>query len=51
MDSVQPIKKLAIQAVGVISIVIGVILIPVPLIPGWPLLLFGAYCLRIASEM
>ena len=51
MDSAQSIKKIAIQAVGVISLVIGVVLIPVPLIPGWPFLLFGAYCFRIASEM
>jgi len=43
-------KRLVFAAVGLFSIAIGIILVPVPLVPGWPLLLFGAYCIKLATE-
>lgn len=43
-------KKLVFAAVGLFSIALGIILVPVPLVPGWPLLVFGAYCIKLATE-
>ncbi len=39
-------KNVVLVTVGVISLVVGAVLVPVPLVPGWPFLLFGAYCLQ-----
>ncbi|MCU0532316.1 MAG: hypothetical protein MUD14_00190 [Hydrococcus sp. Prado102] len=30
---------------GVASLAVGIVLVPVPIVPGWPLILFGIYCL------
>jgi hypothetical protein len=35
---------------GVASVVVGVVLVPVPIVPGWPFLLLGIYCLTGESE-
>ncbi|NJK51507.1 hypothetical protein HC931_28555 [Candidatus Gracilibacteria bacterium] len=31
--------------VGVTSLMVGVVLVPIPIVPGWPLILLGIYCL------
>lgn len=38
------------NVMGVASLVVGVVLVPIPIIPGWPFLLFGIYCLTGEQE-
>jgi hypothetical protein len=38
------------NAVGVASLVIGVVLLPIPIVPGWPFLLLGVYCLNVCEQ-
>jgi copper chaperone CopZ len=33
------------NVMGVASLAVGIVLVPVPIVPGWPLILFGIYCL------
>ncbi|KGF71418.1 hypothetical protein DO97_20595 [Neosynechococcus sphagnicola sy1] len=44
-DALKPLRNATLLTVAAISLVVGAILVPVPIIPGWPLLLFGSYCL------
>ena len=50
VDAWNKNKKVILQVVGVTSLVIGLLLVPLPLIPGWPFLVFGSFCLRLAAE-
>lgn len=43
-------KSTILTAAGVISLVVGIVLFPIPLVPGWPFFVFGAYCLQIAAQ-
>ncbi|ACK68697.1 hypothetical protein PCC7424_0229 [Gloeothece citriformis PCC 7424] len=43
-------KQGILMGVGTTCLAVGGILVPIPLVPGWPLLLLGGYCLKLASE-
>ncbi|WP_013322500.1 HMA2 domain-containing protein [Gloeothece verrucosa] len=49
-DSWNQNKQQILSGIGTASLVIGGILVPLPLVPGWPLLLLGSYCLKLATE-
>lgn len=43
-------KQPILTGIGATCLLIGGVLVPLPLVPGWPLLLLGSYCLKLASE-
>ena len=43
-------KVAILTAAGVVSLVVGIVLFPIPFVPGWPFLVFGAYCLQVAAQ-
>ncbi len=42
-------RQTVLSIVGVTSIAIGIILVPLPLVPGTPLILLGSYCLSLTT--
>ncbi len=43
-------KQTILTGVGTTCIVLGGIFTPIPLVPGWPFLLLGAYCVKLGTE-
>lgn len=49
-EMIEQARKVSLVVVGAVSFVVGLVLVPVPLIPGWPLLLFSGYCFNEAFK-
>ncbi|MBR8830368.1 MAG: hypothetical protein N5P05_003463 [Chroococcopsis gigantea SAG 12.99] len=44
-------KSAILLGVGSSCLVLGAIFTPLPLLPGWPFLLLGSYCLKMSTEV